>query len=195
MKEAWRWIAQQEAIQSSMVMNSTTSVGVEWADRFGYPKEWAVCDVEAPRLSIIKTTNPVDLWCDMHYLVFSGEDMLLVSSFLLKEYLFCTDWFLILNMKWNDLNWEEIQTLGNKMLFVGCKSSVSFSAADFAGSPSNRIYFINDVYRNHDFGIFSVSNEIIELLVRYKLNSVRGFRGPIWVTPNPRWYQFICRVS
>ncbi|XP_058734508.1 F-box protein At2g26160-like [Vicia villosa] len=146
----------------------------------------AVCDVEAPRLSIIKTTNPVDLWCDMHYLVFSGEDMLLVSSFLLREYVSRSEWFQILKMNWNELKWEEIQTLGKKMLFVGSMSSVSFSAADFAGSPPNRIYFINDVYRKNDFGIFSLSSPSLELLVRYKLNSVPSFKGPIWVTPNPR---------
>ncbi|KAL5070410.1 hypothetical protein RYX36_021297 [Vicia faba] len=118
-------------------------------------------------------------------LCFSGR-MLLVSSYSLNKYVFHKRWFQILKMNWNDLKWEEIKSLGEKTLSVRRMSSVSFSAADCAGCPPNRIYFINDVFSKNDFGIFSLSNGSIELLVRYELNSVPSFGGPIWVTSNPR---------
>ncbi|XP_050883927.1 F-box protein SKIP23 [Lathyrus oleraceus] len=118
----------------------------------------AVCDVEGPRVSVIETTNSVNLGNQIYYVVFSGEDMLLVSSYQ-------TAWFLILKMNWNTLKWEKIQTLGGKMLFLESRSSFSFSATDFARCPTKLIYFTNDVSSKDELGIFSL-----------------GY--PIWVTPS-----------
>lgn len=144
----------------------------------------AVCDVEGPRVSIIETTHSVNLGNQIYYVVLSGEDMLLVSSYLLKNYVYQTEWFLILKMNWNTLKWEKIQTLGGKMLFLESRSSFSFSATDFARCPTKLIYFTNDVSSKDELGIFSLSYKSIKLLARYPLVTDRRLGYPIWVTPS-----------
>ncbi|XP_058782905.1 probable F-box protein At1g44080 [Vicia villosa] len=146
----------------------------------------AVCDVEGPRVSIIETTNSGNLLKNIYCVMFSGEDMLLVSRSFLEIDVWQTKMFRVLKMNWNMLNWEEIQTLGENMLFVGLRSCVSFTAADFAGCRPNCIYFTNEFFGRDDFGIYSLSDESIELLANYPLNSDGRLRFPVWVTPNPR---------
>ncbi|CAL5205500.1 unnamed protein product [Lathyrus oleraceus] len=141
----------------------------------------AVCDVEGSKVSIIKTTDSINLWNAIYYAVFSGEDMLLVYRYLLKKNASQTERFRILKMNWNVLKWEEIHSLGENMLFVGQKSCVSFSAADFVGCRRNCIYSA----RKDDISIFSLSNNSIELWPHYPLNIDRSLGCPIWITPNP----------
>lgn len=152
----------------------------------------AVCDVvEGPRVSYIPP--PTSLYYnDVFYAVFSGEEMLLIQRYCTEEYEprdfepypdMSTVKFWIYKMNWNMLKWEEIQTLGEHSLFIGKNYSLSFSAADFAGCCPNCIYFTDDIGGKHDHGIYSLSDESIELLPCDPQNC--GFGYPVWVTPNP----------
>ncbi|KAL5073824.1 hypothetical protein RYX36_012808 [Vicia faba] len=145
----------------------------------------AVCDVEGPRVSIIEMTSSVNLSKETFCVMFSGEDMLLVSQPLLQG-VSHRERFRILKMDWNMLNWKEIHTLGENMLFVGSRSSVSFSTVDFGGCPPNRIYFTNNVFRKDNLGIISLSDESVELLAHYTLTYDVRLGCPIWLTPNPQ---------
>lgn len=143
----------------------------------------AVCDVEDHQVSIIENVNSVHISNDIYYLVFSGDDMLLVTRYFQDEDQ--TVGFQILKMNWYVLKWEEVQTLVENALFIGRNASLSVSAADFVGCRPNCIYFTSDVSGKYDLGIFSLSDWSIEPLPCYPQNLYYHFGCPIWVTPNP----------
>ncbi|KAK7351787.1 hypothetical protein VNO77_11481 [Canavalia gladiata] len=168
----------------------------------------AVCDVKGsfpPRVSIIRTTAPVRFSGDIHYVVFSGEDMLLVSRVLEQEFsdaagdesnlVYRTVGFEVFKMDLGLLKWEKIESLGEQVLFVGGNSSLSFSASDFSGCSADCIYFTDDysesndedAYGKHDLGIFRLRDRSIEPLPCFSPNSYSrlGWPLPIWVSPNP----------
>ena len=167
----------------------------------------AVCDVEAsfpPRVSIIQT-SPFQFAGDIHYAVFSGEDMLLVSRILELEFddddaggesnlVYRTAGFDVFKMNWDALRWQKIETLGDRALFIGGNSSLSLSAAS-VGCLGDCIYFTDDysdfnyddACGKHDLGIFRLWDQGIEPLPCYPRNSYSrlGWPLPIWVSPNP----------
>ncbi|XP_058785513.1 probable F-box protein At1g44080 [Vicia villosa] len=155
----------------------------------------AVCDVEGPSISIIETTISTGSLHRICYVMFSGEDMLMVTRDFTLEFEplefgpepdVWTVGFVIYKLNWNLLKWEEIQTLGEHSLFIGKNYSLSFSAADFVGCRSNCVYFTDDLAGKRDFGIYSLSDERIEQLPCNPQNSYCCFGCPIWVTPNPQ---------
>ncbi|XP_061361303.1 F-box protein SKIP23-like [Gastrolobium bilobum] len=167
----------------------------------------AVCDVDGsfpPHVSIIQTTAPMQFSGDIHYIVFSGEDMLLVTRILEHDFsdegdesnlVYRTVGFEIFKMNWSLLKWQKIETLGDRMLFIGGNSSLSFSASDFVGCFADCIYYTDDysesnhddAYGKHDLGIFRLWDQSIEPLPCYPRNSYSrlGWPLPIWVSPNP----------
>jgi hypothetical protein len=161
----------------------------------------AVCDVDGPRVSIFQMTVSVEFSGDIHYVVFSGEDMLLVNRILEEEFsdefdydmfMYRTVGFEVFKMDWNVMTWNRIETLGDKALFVGVNSSMCFSAGDFVGCCADCIYFTDDYLEanhddacgKHDFGIFRLYNGIIDSYSR-NLYSRLGCPLPIWISPNP----------
>ncbi|CAI8600164.1 unnamed protein product [Vicia faba] len=166
-----------------------------------------VCDVDIPRVSVIETNVPVEFSGDIFYVVFSGEEMLLVTRSLGQEFsdggiesndmfVYKTVGFEVFKMDWNVMAWEKIETLGDRALFVGGNSSLCFSAVDFVGCCADCIYFTDDysesnhddAYGKHDFGVFRLLDQIIDpLLPSYPRNSYSwlGWPLPIWVSPNP----------
>lgn len=165
----------------------------------------AVCDVGggSPRVSIIQTTAPAGFSGDIHYAAFSGEDLLLVTRVLEQEFsdesnlVYWTVGFEVFKMDWGVLAWQKVETLGDRVLFVGGNSSLSFSAADFEGCCADCIYFTDDysesnhdddAYGKHDLGIFRLWDQSIEPLPCFPRSSSYSRLGwplPIWVTPNP----------
>ncbi|XP_057418068.1 F-box protein SKIP23-like [Lotus japonicus] len=142
---------------------------------------------------------------DIHYVVFSGEDLLVASRELKQELpdagdesnqVYRTVRFEVLKMDWKGLKWDKIESLGDKVLFVGGNSSLSFSASDFGGCcEADCIYFTDDYSESnrddacgkHDLGIFRLQDQSIEPLPCYSRNSYSGLGWPlpIWLTPNP----------
>ncbi|KAK0576198.1 hypothetical protein LWI29_013601 [Acer saccharum] len=166
----------------------------------------AVCDVggvgDLARVSVIQT--PMQLGGDMQYLVSSGDELLLVTRFLGLEFGFEPDQphliyrtirFEVFRLNWNGTQWERVRSLGDKMLFIGENSSLSLSASDFPGCVSDSIYYTDDysegnyddVFGEHDSGIFSLCSGSIEPLPCYprNLHCRLQWPPPIWVTPNP----------
>ncbi|XP_027190962.1 F-box protein At2g26160-like [Cicer arietinum] len=170
----------------------------------------AVCDVDVRRVSIFGPMPPIQFGGDIHYAVFSGEDLLLVTRDLEQEFsdmvdecynymsMYRTVGFMVFKMDWNVMAWRRIETLCDKALFIGANSSMCFSAADFVGCRADCIYFTDDysdsnhddAVAKHDFGIFRLSDESIEPLPCYPRNSYPRFGWPfgpfpIWISPNP----------
>lgn len=165
----------------------------------------AVLEVQgrfAPRVKIIETTG--ECQGDMHYVVFSGNDLLLITRYLEHELedvgdgsnlVYRTVGFNVFKMNWSDSQWQKIESLGNQMLFLGENSSLSLSASDFPGCSGDCIYFTDDysesnydgAYGRYDLGIFRLWDRSIEPLPCYPPNvySLLGWPPPIWVSPNP----------
>ncbi|KAI4336727.1 hypothetical protein L6164_015218 [Bauhinia variegata] len=165
----------------------------------------AVCDVKGllpPRVSIIDAPGCVD--GDLQYLVFSGEELLLVIRYLEPQYddmvgdsnlVYRTVGFSVFKMNWNMPEWLKIETLGDRMLFIGENSSLSLSASDFSGCSGDCIYYTDDysesnydgAFEKHDLGIYRLWDQIIDSLPCYPRNTYTRLGGPspVWVSPNP----------
>ncbi|MED6160416.1 hypothetical protein PIB30_051390 [Stylosanthes scabra] len=167
----------------------------------------AVCRVDddcfPPRVSIVQTVAPVRFSGDIHYVVFSGENMMLVSRILEQEFddaggesnlVYRTVGFEIFEMNWFALKWEKVESLGDRALFIGGNSSLSLFAG-CVGCLGDCIYFTDDysdfnyddACGKHDLGIFRLWDQGIEPLPCYPRNSYSrlGWPLPIWVSPNP----------
>lgn len=169
----------------------------------------AVCDAGEgcfpPRVSIIQTTTPFGFAGDIHYAVFSAGDMLLLIRVLDQDFsdhageesdlVYRTVGFEVFKMNWGLLTWQRVETLGERVLFVGGNSSLSFCASDFVGCSADCIYFTDDYSESneddacgkHDLGVFRLRDKSIEPLPCFNQNSCSRLRWPlpIWVSPNP----------
>ncbi|XP_042493888.1 F-box protein SKIP23 isoform X2 [Macadamia integrifolia] len=85
-------------------------------------------------------------------------------------------------------NWVELQSLGDRLLFLGDNCSFSASACDFPGCKGNRIYFTDafncsngeDDYGFKDVGVFNLDDGCIGPLASYP-----GYSKLFW--PPPSW--------
>lgn len=165
-----------------------------------------VCDVagdkDKPRVSIIQT--PPQFGGDMQYLVGSEDELLLVTRYLDLEFdfephqpqlVYRTTRFEVFKLNWCGPQWERMRSLGDTALFIGQNSSLALSASDFPGCLADCIYYTDDysesnyddVYGEHDLGIFKLEDGSIEPLPCYPRYSHYRLRWPpaLWVTPNP----------
>lgn len=169
----------------------------------------AVCDFSEgcfrPRVSIIHGTVPFGFGGDIHYAVFSAGDMMLVTRVLDQEFsdaageesnlVYKTVGFEVFKMNWELLTWQTLDTLGDRVLFVGGNSSLSFCASEFVGCSADCVYFTDDYSElndddacgNQDLGIFRLRDKSVEPLPCFSRNSCSrlGWPLPIWVSPNP----------
>ncbi|CAN4123048.1 unnamed protein product [Withania somnifera] len=166
--------------------------------------EIAVCDVtgDLPSVSFIET--PRQIGGDMQYLVKTNDEFLLVTRFLeldidaayhQLDVVYKTVEFYVFRLVLEGPRWEKINSLGEKVLFLGENSSLALLASDFPGCEGNRIYFTDDyceanydgVNGNHDLGYYNLEDGSIEALSCYPRNSHSMLRWPppIWFTPNP----------
>nr|KYP64795.1 F-box protein SKIP23 [Cajanus cajan] len=169
----------------------------------------AVCDPACsrspPRVSLIQPTAPFGFVGDINYAVFSAGDFLLVTRLLDQEFsdaagvesnlVYRTVSFEVFKMNWGLLTWQRLDTLGDRVLFVGGNSSLSFCASDFEGCSADCIYFTDDYSElndddacgKHDLGIFRLCDKSIEPLPCFPPGSFSqlGWPLPIWLSPNP----------
>ncbi|KAF5205391.1 hypothetical protein FRX31_005034 [Thalictrum thalictroides] len=135
------------------------------------------------------------------YLVESRGELLMVYRYgnpLCRDSkgLHITEKFLVykLDQSSDPLQWVQLQSLGDQMLFLGRSSSMSFSAASIPGFKGNCIYFTDDAwpyffhgvgsrYCNSDNGIFYLDDGHIESF--FKTDDSYSFNlSPVWVAPN-----------
>lgn len=164
----------------------------------------AVCDVsgDLPKVSFIET--PRQIGGDIQYLVKTDDELLLVTRSLeldtdaayhQLDVVYKTVEFRVFRLVLEGPRWEKVDSLGEKMLFLGENSSLALLASDYPGCEGNRIYFTDDyceanydgVNGNHDLGYYNLEDGRIEALSCYPRNSHSMLRWPppIWFTPNP----------
>ncbi|XP_059462070.1 putative F-box protein At5g55150 [Corylus avellana] len=154
----------------------------------------AVCDINgaSPIVSIIRPPLLFHkrVGAVMLYLVNSGDDeLLLARRYVSRKFYdngdlesYNTVWFEVFKMNWSEQRWDRVTNLGDRMLFIGSKSSVSFLASGSRGCLGNCIYFTEDdePFPSYYFRIFKLSGGSFETC--WLINPY----GPsIWVTPNP----------
>ncbi|EYU17546.1 hypothetical protein ABFS82_03G076700 [Erythranthe guttata] len=162
-------------------------------DKFG---SIAICDVVSGDSPIVKFINTgQQISGDMQYLVDAMGDLLLVSRYLdfeidMERYFeVCkTVKFRVFKFDWNSQKWEGIDSLDDKVLFLGGNSSFSVVASDYKGCKGNRIYFTDDysganydsIAGDYDVGVYNLADGSIESFPCYPRNS----HWPIWITPS-----------
>lgn len=169
----------------------------------------AVCDFNEgcspPRVSVIHATAPFGFGGDIHYAVFCAGDVMLVTRVLEQDFsddageesnfVYKTVGFEVFKMNWGLLTWQRVESLNDRVLFVGGNSSLSFCASEFSGCSPDCVYFTDDYSESndedacgkHDLGIFRFRDKSVEPLPCFPPSSGSwlGWPLPIWVSPNP----------
>ncbi|XXG72025.1 hypothetical protein AAC387_Pa07g1209 [Persea americana] len=85
-------------------------------------------------------------------------------------------------------NAVEVESLGDRVMFLGLSSSILVMAGQFSGLKGNCIYFTDDCLKNTSFanestdmGIFDMEDETIRPLFEDRAHPL--FSPPIWITP------------
>ncbi|KAK9042153.1 hypothetical protein V6N11_017232 [Hibiscus sabdariffa] len=109
-------------------------------------------------------------------------------------YLYKTCGFRIFKLDTSRGEWDEIQSIGDDILFLGFNSSFSMSSKNFPGHAANCIYFTDDSILFHlqgiaggfDIGIFNLSDGSIQHLPGYKTceSEISIWPPPVWFMPN-----------
>ncbi|XP_073286950.1 F-box protein SKIP23-like [Primulina huaijiensis] len=156
----------------------------------------AICDVNDHNSPTgVRFLNmPQNIGGDMQYLVDAMGELFLVTRYLdfeidIEHYheVSKTVKFSVFRLDFHGPNWEIVNSLDDKMLFLGQNSSFSLLASDYRECKGDMIYFTDDysganydgVAGYHDVGVYNLKDGSIEVLPCYPPNS----HWPIWITP------------
>ncbi|XP_059631497.1 F-box protein At2g05970-like [Cornus florida] len=123
------------------------------------------------------------------YMVESKGDILLIMRYIGKR---LTKVFHVYKLDFDQRRWVKLESLGDRLLFLGRNHSVSLSQESFPFWKRNSIYFTDDyrdrkyephMYRGHDTGRFDLEDRSIELINKDYLQKIDP--APIWIVPNP----------
>ncbi|XVE65757.1 hypothetical protein DITRI_Ditri08aG0025200 [Diplodiscus trichospermus] len=169
--------------------------------------------VPFPEKSIAKGNSFRDLCTSRSYLVESCGDLVLVVRYigefvdwdgtLVHEADTLTDYsthpkvcpyktclFHVYKMDFNEVKWVEMESLGDRALFLGGNQSVSISARSFPNCERNSIYFTDDywermeedyLYGGHDYGIYNLEDENVKPIYEFSTDKIQP--PPCWIIP------------
>ncbi|XVF38547.1 hypothetical protein REPUB_Repub20aG0111200 [Reevesia pubescens] len=169
--------------------------------------------VPFPDKSLAKANSFGDLCTCRYYLVKSCEDLLLVVRYigyyvdwdgtLVHEADLLTDYsthpkvcpyrtclFHVYKLDLNELKWIEMESLGDRALFLGGNQSASVSTQSFANCENNSIYFTDDywekmeedyLYGGHDMGIYNLKDESVKPIYEFSSDKIQP--PPCWIIP------------
>ncbi|XP_028058732.1 F-box protein At4g35733-like [Camellia sinensis] len=135
-----------------------------WDFRFSVPRK--VLDIEAcfPEERVEFEKSLRDLYSSQFYLVKSIGELLIVIRYIGEFvrhdgevvrktdidhdliYLYMTKLFHVYKLDLKKENWEKVESLGDRILFLGRNQSTSLSALDFSEYKKNSIYFTDDYW-------------------------------------------------
>ncbi|XP_038722082.1 putative F-box protein At4g17565 [Tripterygium wilfordii] len=115
-----------------------------------------------------------------YYLVESSGKLLLVvrNTYYLPYRMLYFD---VYELDFNEERWVLVESIGDRVLFLGKNHSMSMSAAkSFPGCEGDSIHFTSDYRTNghYEVGVFSLGRETV------KPYTVKVRRPPLWITPN-----------
>ncbi|KAI4345956.1 hypothetical protein L6164_013039 [Bauhinia variegata] len=105
-------------------------------------------------------------------------------------YPYRTKYFSVCKLNFFRRKWEKVKCLKDQVLFVGSNESASLSAQDFSECDGNSVYFsddrweemnLDDLYGGHDFGVFSLGDEIVKPLMPNVMDKIDP--PAIWIVP------------
>lgn len=99
--------------------------------------------------------------------------------------------FYVYKLDYGSKKWEKIDSLEDRILFVGLNESMSLSALSNQGCQGNSVYFTddnwdhiniheNDLYGGHDMGIFNLSDKSVKEIFEVR----RMVPPPVWIDQN-----------
>ncbi|KAK8480378.1 hypothetical protein V6N11_074078 [Hibiscus sabdariffa] len=168
-----------------------------------------------PDRSLAKLNSLRDVCTMRFYLVESCGDLLFVVRFigdyvdwdgtLLSEHDLLTEdcshpkvcpyrtfLFHVYKMDFKELKWVEMDTLGDRALFVGGNQSVSVSTWCFLNCKKDCIYFSDDcwekmeedyLYGGHDMGIYNLNDGSLKPIYEFSSDKIQP--PPCWIIPDP----------
>ncbi|XVF76372.1 hypothetical protein PTKIN_Ptkin13bG0261200 [Pterospermum kingtungense] len=84
------------------------------------------------------------------FLVQSGDNLLDVEMIVARDMVID---FKVFRLNEEEQKWDEIESLGDQILFLGVRQSVSASASEFYGVKGNLIFYSSDLLRySYDYG-------------------------------------------
>ncbi|PIA56755.1 hypothetical protein AQUCO_00700840v1 [Aquilegia coerulea] len=160
----------------------------------------AVLDLGGDFPAVVTVIPPTPL-CggDILYLVVSYGELFLVNRYLNLEddiepnLIYVTVGFSVFKLDTSGLIWAPVESLGDRMFFLGGNSSLCLYASHYHGVKGNCIYFTDDYVEanddgargNHDVGVFRLDDGGIDSLLCWSGHSQLVSPPHIWVTPNP----------
>ncbi|PIA42431.1 hypothetical protein AQUCO_02000107v1 [Aquilegia coerulea] len=159
---------------------------------------------ERPVISVERTIdNPPVRHASQYYIVESSDDLLVVLRYLGnangskradRRYPYKTVAFRVFKLEFAkpNNNWIQIESLGDRSLFLGYNSSFSVLSNDFFSCKPNCIYFTDDNrwrfskrnFGGHDMGIFHLEDGSIDTFL-YPSGTHYVMPPPIWFSPYP----------
>ncbi|KAI4357752.1 hypothetical protein L6164_001683 [Bauhinia variegata] len=118
----------------------------EGCDQFGTLSEIQITELKMAEMQQIHEPSMPERNADDHilkYLVESSGEILLVCRYFSDDILE-TRKFEVYSLDFCQSSWKKIEDLGDRMLFLGKCSSMSFSAKELGVGMNNSIYFSND---------------------------------------------------
>ncbi|KAK9905986.1 hypothetical protein M0R45_000112 [Rubus argutus] len=152
---------------------------------------------------------PVAVFDVLNYLVESLGDLLFVKRFVVKTtvegktFPYRTLHFHIFRLSSTGKEWEKVEYLHDRALFLGGNLSMSISCCDFAECQENSIYFTDDNYYEmnlkyladdeedkyvgHDLGVYNLKNKVVKPMSGYQFFDKWTIYDPLpfWIVPNP----------
>lgn len=178
----------------------------------------SICNVEnTPTMIHVADPPPIPprMGYKQWYLSSLNEELLLLGRYrkVIPDYEYRTDRFEVYKLDVNGGSWLKVESLGDKILFLGWNSSLSISAQNYTNCKGNCIYFADDymrigrdyVWEGHDFGIFDLGDGGVQSLTLplypikqpcfanifyyerslYRDRSLFILLPPVWVTISP----------
>ncbi|XP_078177811.1 F-box protein At2g17036-like [Carex rostrata] len=78
--------------------------------------------------------------------------------------------------------WQKIEDIGNRIIFVGHKDSISVESSLYPGTKGNCIYFTHVIDHNLHTVVFNLTNQSVEYIL---LDHVDSNLEALWFSPNP----------
>lgn len=152
---------------------------------------------------------PVAVFDVQNYLVESLGDLLFVKRFVVKTtvegktFPYRTLHFHIFRLSSTGKEWEKVEYLHDRALFLGGNLSMSISCCDFAECQENSIYFTDDNYYEmnlkyladdeedkyvgHDLGVYNLKDKVVKPMPGYQFFDKWTIYDPLpfWIVPNP----------
>lgn len=119
-----------------------------------------------------------------NFIVESSGELLLVTRAMVDEFLDGipdTQIFKLTNFL-TKYEWQKIEDIGNRIIFVGHKDAISVESSLYPGTKGNCIYFTHVIHHNLHTVVFNLTSRSVEYI---SLHHLDANLEALWFSPNP----------